>query len=303
MKKIITLFICLTLAITASAEVITHGVAERGLFFYKCNPGYQKIGGKCVIVPAEEPEKNEVPETQAMPEEKEEKEVIITKEKNTDAESYEFPLTDEGKRIPAIRNFMLHPENPKNVENFLSWQATHYNYVANLGYQIQNVVNMKGDSVYPVKRSPQSPLGSVYNAQEDDKRIQEVLSKNQEKIGLLYFYKLGCPACNNMKPIMRMFREKYPYFNIKAVTNTDKFDSDYEKLGITSYNNSALITQLGVTHTPTMVAVIEKNGEPSYVGISSGFVPLDQMEAQLIRMMINEKMIPATIFNPNRSNF
>lgn len=301
MRTVIVILVALMLSMSSYAEVITGGIAERGLFFYKCNPGYIKQDGKCVKPPKEE-EKEVKPVTSeptdlpviALPE----------LEKNVDASTYEFPMTEEAKRIPALRNFFANPNDPKNVENMLGWTAKHYNYVANLGYQIQSAVNMKGDKIYPVKKTATSPLGSVYAAQEEDQRLQELLQKYRDRIGIFYIYKIGCPACENMKPILSLLRQKHPYLNIKAITNTDKFDPDYQKLGIKSYTNMELISQLGVSQTPTIIGVIElADGTPKYAGLGTSFTPLDMIEKQLIRMLINEGVISPTTLNPNRSTY
>lgn len=309
MKIILMALFSLIMITDGTCEVITHGIAERGLFFYKCHPGEVKVNGKCIKIQPEEPEqvvveKAEEPVKLQDEQQKIKEQKVIQKEINVDASTYEYPITEEAKRIPALRNFLTNPNDPKNVENYLGWVAKHYNYVANIGYQIQSTVNMKGDNVYPVSRSSTSPLGSVYASQEEDEKIQELLTKHQRKIGILYFYKLGCPSCSNMKPIISLFRQKYPYISFRAVTNSQNYDNDYGKMGIKSYMNIELIQQLGISQTPTILGVVEqKDGSPKYAGLATSFTPLDQIEKQLIRMLINEGVIKATALNPNRSEF
>ena len=68
---------------------------------------------------------------------------------NSSAECFQMPLTPVAKRIPVLKNWVLHPTR-ENAKEWLRWQAKYFKKVFDAGYAMQFAIAQWGDKAYPI---------------------------------------------------------------------------------------------------------------------------------------------------------
>lgn len=119
----------------------------------------------------------------------------------------------------------------------------------------------------------QVKLGNNVRVKMDVEDRRNKLQANRDEYALIYFYSPSCPYCKEQDKYLDIFVRKYG-FNIKKV-NKD--------------SNMALAERLNVVRTPALILI--KKGNDEHIPISSGIVPLDEMEnrvGQGIRYLAGE---------------
>lgn len=247
----------------ASAEVISTK-PERGWFWY------------------EDPIRKETQKPEQAKEQQKEPEKTVKETPKKDKD-FEFPVKEDAPEV--VRQWLKEPTE-ENAKAFLAWQYKYIEHLKKIGYSLRNAYLRYGDEIYPIAGYPESPLASVYYHNVKDSIYKSLIEKASNKLGLIYFYSKSCPNCNHQKPILSYLASKYN-ISIRGVTVDGDIDAD---LPFPSVYNPILIKKYQITSVPTILAVMDKgsNEQPAIAGISAGFTPLDQIEQQIIRFLIQE---------------
>ncbi len=304
---LLMLFVFLFLFFTrgkAKAEAITGDNPAHGYFWYECSDGFEKNDrGGCSPIPkveeaakqgptpqpALEPAPTPPPKTvEKTPEP--EPPVIA----NTGPNTFSFPITEEAKRVPALKEFLLHPTE-ENATNYLAWQYKYMEHLNKIGYSLRSAFVRFGSEVYPIQGYPESPQASVQYASLKEGLFKAAINSMHDKLGLVYVYSLNCEVCRMQKDTIIGFVRKYNLSARGLVEAEANIDPD---LPFPSTVNKQRIHELGVTQTPTLLAVVDDNGTPKIGGISVGYMPMDQMENQIIRFLIEGGFIKEKDLNP-----
>lgn len=298
---ILILFCMLFITNNILASKILNNKPTRGYFFYECPEGYKEVGvfKKCVPIPKEEnvAQKEPIKEEPAKKEEPLQKEEIvkeetkdiflIEKEKveketnkvaNYDGESFVFPINEEAKRVPALANFLMHPENKEYAENYLSWQYKYMMHLQKIGFALSSTNTLKGHEIYPIKGYAANEVESIYNKYNQKALYREKWQSIKEKIGLIYFYSTTCPVCQKQTPIVDAVVKQYG-FSIRGVVYDGKID---DTVAFESINNPGLYQKFNITQVPTLIAVYSDGDKYDIAGISVGIMPADNIVAKVL---------------------
>lgn len=324
-KTLLIVFTILLFLQSSYAYKLLNEQPQRGYFFYKCPEGYQEVGvfHKCVKISENDNLSNEVQDNQTKEQEKvvekkedkkavniadkkdkkDEKEVVAVKEKpkNYDGETFEFPIREDIKRVPAIYNFLMHPENEEYAKNFLSWQYQYMMHLKKISFGLSNVVNKYGPEVYPIKGYPASIHEDLLNQARQYEHDRQVLAKLKDKIGVFFFFSQTCPICKAELPIIEKFVREYG-FTIRGILPAPPQENLPLPDNFPYVYNPELYEQFGVTHVPTLVLVYhdaEKN-ETDVKFIGSGAITLDTIIRGIYQFAEIKGLLKGIDLNPVR---
>jgi thiol-disulfide isomerase/thioredoxin len=287
MKKKLLCLIILLFACNVFATNFKEDDPKKGWFWYK-DPIVKQENKEVKKTKKNESEETKV--TIITPPKKEDiKEDIKEKQEektvNTGPEDFDFPLTDEAKRVPVIANFLKEP-NEENAKKFLAWQSKYFNHVSQISRSLRNTYLNYGDSIYQLEGYAEQPLAVPIGARNSQKIYKNAFEKAKEKVGLLFFYKKGCEFCEAEKPIISQFAQKYDIevrgivYNEKDIDNTLAFSSKFAP---------GLFYKFNITSVPTF-AVYYPEKEKFQV-IAKGYTPMSSIELNLKSFLLQENII------------
>jgi thiol-disulfide isomerase/thioredoxin len=274
MRKIFIILILLY-SISIYANSFKEDDPKKGWFWYK--------------VPIEQETINE---KEIEKKDSESQETIVTiisppneNKKNTSPEDFEFPLTDEAKRVPVIANFLKNPDE-ENAKKFLGWQAKYFNHLHKISRTLRNTYLNYGDTVYPVEGYAEQPLAVPIASRMKNGIYEDAFAKAKDKVGLLFFYKAGCQFCEAEKPIVDMFARKYN-IEVRGIVFSEE-DKD-DSLSFTTRVASGMFYKFQITSVPTFgVYYPEKN---IFQVIAKGYTPLSAIELNLKSFLLEHGII------------
>jgi len=204
---------------------------------------------------------------------------------NTSPEDFEFPLTDEAKRVPVIANFLKNP-NEENAKKFLGWQAKYFNHLHKISRTLRNTYLNYGDTIYPLEGYAEQPLAVPIASRMKSKIYKDAFAKAKDKVGLLFFYKAGCQFCEAEKPIIDMFSRKYD-IEVRGIVFTEEDKDDL--LSFPTRVAPGLFYKFQITSVPTFAVYFpEKN---VFQVIAKGYTPLSAIELNLKSFLLQQGII------------
>ncbi|GAB5047540.1 conjugal transfer protein TraF [Thermodesulfovibrio sp. TK110] len=221
-----------------------------------------------------------------------------TKQEKTEQKKkkdFEFPVVENAPE--PVKQFLLNP-NEDTARAYLLWQYKYFEHLKKLGYTLRDAYIKFGSEVYPIAGYSENPAASLAFLSAREKAIEKILLSARDKIGIIYFYKYGCPECKLQKNVLRIISEKY-HIPIRAVSVDGQQDPD---LPFPSTYNPSLFEKYNITAVPTLLAVIHHNGQTQIAGLGVGFTSLDLIEQQLIGMLIQAEIIKEKDLNPRYGN-
>lgn len=255
---------------SAHAEAYHGDKPVRGWFFYEDPVVEQKQEQKAE--PKKEPQPQ--PETKTEPK-----------------KDFEFPVVENAPE--PVKEFLKNP-NEETAMKYLMWQYKYFEHLKKLGYSLRDAYVKYGSEVYPIAGYSENPAVSLAFLNAKEKLVTKILTENRDKIGIIYFYKAGCPECRLQKNVLRIVAEKY-HISIRAVAVDGVVDPD---LPFPSAYNPSLLEKYNITSVPTLLAVLHHNGQTQIAGLGAGFTSLDLIEQQLIGMLIQNGLIKEKDLNP-----
>ncbi|MGA1846220.1 conjugal transfer protein TraF [Deferribacter abyssi] len=279
MRKVFVIFIIL-LSINTFATAFKEDDPKKGWFWYK-DPIKQKTEEKKKQVKNDNKSK-ETRVTIIKPPSKQEKKKKVV---NTSPEDFEFPLTDEAKRVPVIANFLKNP-NEENAKKFLGWQAKYFNHLHKISRTLRDTYLNYGDMVYPLEGYAEQPLAVPIASRMKNKIYKDAFAKARDKVGLLFFYKAGCQFCEAEKPIIDMFARKYD-IDVRGVVFSK--DDEDDSLSFPTRVAPGLFYKFQITSVPTFAVYYPE--KDVFQVIAKGYTPLSAIELNLKSFLLQQGII------------
>lgn len=123
------------------------------------------------------------------------------------------------------------------------------------------------------KDAPSNTPGKLTKVTSSNKERLQTLRDNRNEYALVYFWKPGCPYCDDQKKILKWFQSQ----------------TDWIVQPVNIQENPGLASKVGVTITPTLILI--KKGQEDHFPVSAGVISSDEVEDKLyraIRIMNNE---------------
>jgi len=252
-----------------SVFVLPTGMTRADFFSYAPLPGWFWYRDVKEIVKDIEDEAKEVKKEEKKEEGKKEK---TAEAKKPPDEKYEkdprwahLPVTPDA---PEPVKKLLYKPTLENAKAYLKWLWDVNERASVVADLIQRAYVEEGDILYPDK-SPRTQLASYVSRLEKERADKVLTEKAASSIGLFYFYKNGCPACEVQHGIIKHLKDRG--FTILGVS----VDGNPEDIGIgiKSRPDNGFSQLFGVREVPTLVAVT--NRTKSFRIIARGVTTLD----------------------------
>lgn len=236
----------------------------------------------------EEQQKNPEPKTvmeEIKPPEQEQTKEEEKKEYNTSVDNFQFPLTEEAKRVPVLAEWLRNPTE-ENAKKWLAWQAKYFEHNEKIARSLRNAYLNSGDLVYRLEGMPEQPIGKAIASRKENQVYQKVFNSVADKIGIFFFYKRGCEFCEaEIRPLTN-FIEKYNFEVIGVVASPEDV---IEGLPFETKVAPGVFYKFQITSVPTIAAYYsEDNGIQV---IAKGYTPTSQIELNLKAFLLQKKLI------------
>jgi len=214
------------------------------------------------------------------------------KERKEKREKFVFPVNPNTPE--PVKNFLISPTE-ENAKEFLQWQAQYFAHLNKIGTVLRQAYLKYGPLVYPVMGYPESVLIATNYPELRSERFRRVIEKVKDKIGLIYFFSSKCRFCELQTPLIEKL-----YRDFDIPTRGVSIDGGMIDADIPQVVNPQLAKELGIRGVPAIVMVVSKeNSQPIFYPIAVGFTPLDQIQAQVLRVLILENLIKPEELNLN----
>lgn len=219
------------------------------------------------------------PETK--PEEKEEKK----EEFNTSVDNFKFPLTDEAKSIPVLKEWLENPTE-ENAKKWLAWQAKYFEHNEKIARSLRNAYLNYGDQIYRLEGMPEQPIASAIASRKQTEVYQQVFNSVSDKIGIFFFYKKGCEYCEAEIRPLKIFADKY---NFKVIGVVASPEDKIEGLPFETKVAPGVFYKYKITSVPTISAFYAKENDMQI--IAKGYTPTSQIELNLKAYLLQKGLI------------
>jgi len=214
------------------------------------------------------------------------------KERKEKKQQFVFPVNPSAPE--PVKNFLINP-NEENAKEFLKWQAQYLSHLNKIGTVLRQVYLKYGPLVYPVIGYPETVLIATNYPELRNERFRRVIEKVKDKIGLIYFFSSKCRFCELQTPLIEKL-----YRDFGIPTRGVSIDGGTTDADIPQVVNPQLAREMGIREVPAIVMVVSKeDSEPIFYPIAVGFTPLDQIQAQMLRVLILENLIKPEELNLN----
>lgn len=218
------------------------------------------------------------PETKTKEEEKKE-------EFNTSVDNFQFPLTDEAKRIPVLREWLENPTE-ENAKKWLAWQAKYFEHNEKIARSLRNAYLNYGDQIYRLEGMPEQPIASAIASRKQTEVYQQVFNSVSDKIGIFFFYKKGCEYCEAEIRPLKIFADKY---NFKVIGVVASPEDKIEGLPFETKVAPGVFYKYKITSVPTISAFYAKENDMQV--IAKGYTPTSQIELNLKAYLLQKGLI------------
>jgi len=219
------------------------------------------------------------PETK--PEETEEKK----EEFNTSVDNFKFPLTDEAKSIPVLKEWLENPTE-ENAKKWLAWQAKYFEHNEKIARSLRNAYLNYGDQIYRLEGMPEQPIASAIASRKQTEVYQQVFNSVSDKIGIFFFYKKGCEYCEAEIRPLKIFADKY---NFKVIGVVASPEDKIEGLPFETKVAPGVFYKYKITSVPTISAFYAKENDMQI--IAKGYTPTSQIELNLKAYLLQKGLI------------
>ena len=223
-------------------------------------------------------------------EEKKEEEIKEEKEKEKE-EKFEFPVSSEAP--PVVQKFLKNPTE-ENAREFLKWQYQYMMHLYKIGAALRSAFLKEGKEIYPVMGYPESVLVATLYPELREELFKRAIQKVKDKVGLLYFFSSRCKFCELQSPLVEKLYRDYG-ISLRGVS----IDGGLVPYDFPQVVNPELARNFGISQVPAIVMVIEREGKAEFELLSLGFTPLDQIKANMIRILIYKGLINPSELNVN----
>ncbi|HIP43062.1 MAG TPA: conjugal transfer protein TraF [Aquifex aeolicus] len=214
------------------------------------------------------------------------------KERKEEKEKFEFPVNPNAPE--PVKEFLLNPTE-ENAKEFLKWQAKYFAHLNKIGTVLRQAYLKYGPQIYPIMGYPESVLIATNYPELRSERFRKVIEKVKDKVGIIYFFSSKCRFCKLQTPLIEKLYRDYG-LEVRAVS----IDGGLLETDIPQVVNPGLAIEFGIRGVPATVVVIANEGEePKFYPIAIGFTPLDQIQAQILRVLILEGLIKPEELNLN----
>ncbi len=244
-----------------------------------------------------EPQK---PEPEGKKEEKKEDEkaekekiIVIYKQAQEKKEEKDRPKLKIGKWEIPVKEDIPEPvakaiANPTegNILEALEFTKAYIDHMNRLKREYEAVALKYPDRfprLYPVGLGEANWLGPLL---EEVKKHQR--KKIQERIGLVYFYRVSCPVCMAFKRFIVDLTDRGWLFLGVGVDSIDP------SLPIKSVINPSLVERFRVVRVPTIVAIDKDTGQ--WRTVSVGLTPIDLIEKRIFEFAYDLGIIKEGIY-------
>lgn len=217
------------------------------------------------------------PETKTKEEKKE--------EFNTSVDNFQFPLTDEAKRIPVLREWLENPTE-ENAKKWLAWQAKYFEHNEKIARSLRNAYLNYGDQIYRLEGMPEQPIASAIASRKQTEVYQQVFNSVSDKIGIFFFYKKGCEYCEAEIRPLKIFADKY---NFKVIGVVASPEDKIEGLPFETKVAPGVFYKYKITSVPTISAFYAKENDMQV--IAKGYTPTSQIELNLKAYLLQKGLI------------
>jgi thiol-disulfide isomerase/thioredoxin len=208
-------------------------------------------------------------------------------------EEFEFPVRPDAP--PVMKAFLQSPTEA-NAKEYLKWQYKYMAHLKKIGYSLRNAYLRYGAELYPLPGYPEGQLASVVYHDTLTDTYKRIISRFRDRLGLIYFYRKDCIACQYQKGIILSFLNRYD-ISVRGVAVDGDID---DELPFQSVYNPSLVEEYEVKTTPLLIAVIESDdGKAKVAGLGSGVTSLQMIEQQLVRFLFHEGFIKEKDLNPS----
>lgn len=185
---------------------------------------------------------------------------------------------------PDSMKKLLYNPTLVNAKEYLKWQWDVIERASIVADLLQRAYVEEGGSLYP-DNSPKNQLASYASQIEKKNRESVLLDKATKHVGLFYFYKPGCTACD----VQYIVIQKLLGLGFTIVGIYQEGEGSPE-IGITSRLDSGASGYFGVSEVPSLVAVSDKT--KNFRIISRGVTTLDVILERIFKYT-NEEVYDA----------
>jgi len=240
-----------------------------------------------------EEKKEEKTEKDKEKEKEKEKIIIIYKQAQKEKEEKERPRLKIGKWELPIKEDVPEPvakaiaePTEENILEALEFTKAYIDHMNKLKRQYEAVALKYPDRFprrYPVGLGEANWLNPLL---EKVKAYQR--KKIQERVGLIYFYRVSCPVCMAFKRFIVDLTDKGWLFLGVGVDGIDP------ELPIKSVINPSLVERFRVVRVPTIVAIDKDTG--LWRTVSVGLTPIDLVEKRIFEFAYDLGIIKEGIY-------
>lgn len=170
--------------------------------------------------------------------------------------------------------YVLEP-TVENAHDFLSYQKLMFNNASKASEAMQTAL-IKYPYLDSRLENPVSQQALSIKRQEEVKQNDAKIREFAQNFKLLYFFKSGCPYCQEFQPVLERMVQNYN-FNIEAIS------TEFSKnLTFPTRIDRELSSKLNIQLYPTLIAYNEKNN--IYLPISRGYLPEDELKQNILHV-------------------
>ena len=202
-----------------------------------------------------------------------------------------FPVRPDAPE--PVKQFLVNP-NEETAKEFLRWQYRYFKHLEKVGFVLRDTALKYAPEVYPIMGYPESVLIATNYPGLRQELFKKAVARVRDKFGLIYFFSSQCRFCRLQSPLIEKLHRDFG-ISVRGVS----VDGGLIPEDIPQVANPGLARRFGITSVPAVVAVIDREGEPEIYFLAVGFTPLDQLQAQIIRLLKLKGLINEFELNVN----
>lgn len=163
----------------------------------------------------------------------------------------------------------------ENAHDFLSYQKLMFSNASKASEAMQTVL-IKYPYLDSRLEDPVSQQALSIKRKEEMKQNDLKVMEFAQNFKLLYFFKSGCPYCQEFQPVLERIVANYN-FNIEAIS------SEFNKHSVfPTRTDRELSSKLNIQLYPTLIAYNRENN--IYLPISRGYLPEDELKQNILHV-------------------
>lgn len=176
-------------------------------------------------------------------------------------------------RTKTLRNLAVLSPTPDHVQAYMTWQHALTRQSARFGKMWQQVL-WQTPALDPTTTQPVNSVGRlVYRAQQQRKQ-DKALAAISQHIGLIFFYDIQCPYCQQYAPILKRFSDR-AHLSVLAISPDGQHVPDWPA----TKKDRGQLAAFSVTRFPQVVIVGEDGQQ---LGRMVGLLTEDELTARII---------------------